>query len=89
MPLKEGKSRETISSNIREMIASGYPQKQAVAAALSKSREDVAALCDTVEKLSKRFDAYLDDHRVIAGIQIQPTAKQIDNTLGMRFDGKK
>jgi hypothetical protein len=34
MPLKQGKSKATISSNIREMIAAGHPQRQAVAAAL-------------------------------------------------------
>lgn len=40
MPLKSGSSRETISQNIREMVEAGHPQKQAVAAALRKSRED-------------------------------------------------
>lgn len=38
MPLKPGKSRKIVSENIREMIASGHPQKQAVAAALSNVR---------------------------------------------------
>ena len=41
MPLKKGSSRRTVSSNIREMVASGHPQKQAVAAALSTAREAV------------------------------------------------
>ena len=39
MPLKSGKSKETVSKNIKEMMASGHPQKQAVAAALKKARE--------------------------------------------------
>jgi hypothetical protein len=39
MPLKRGSSRSTISQNIREMIASGHPQSQAVAAALRQSRQ--------------------------------------------------
>jgi hypothetical protein len=38
MPLKSGSSRDTVSSNIREMMASGHPQKQSVAAALSQKR---------------------------------------------------
>ncbi len=39
MPLKSGKSAKTVSSNIRELRASGRPQKQAVAIALSVKRK--------------------------------------------------
>lgn len=38
MPLKQGKSRGTISSNIRTEIGAGKPQKQAVAIALNTAR---------------------------------------------------
>ena len=38
MPLIKGSSKKTISSNIREMIRSGHPQKQAIAAALNTAR---------------------------------------------------
>ena len=34
MPLKAGRSRKIISDNIRDMVAAGHPQAQAVAASL-------------------------------------------------------
>jgi hypothetical protein len=34
MPLKKGKAKKIVSSNIKEMVKAGHPQKQAVAASL-------------------------------------------------------
>lgn len=39
MPLVPGSSRETISKNISEMVDSGHPRDQAIAAALSSARK--------------------------------------------------
>ena len=39
MPLKRGSSQATISANIGEMISSGHPRDQAVAAALNIARK--------------------------------------------------
>ena len=38
MPLKKGKSKKIISSNVDELRRSGYPQKQAVAIAMATAR---------------------------------------------------
>jgi hypothetical protein len=44
MPLKKGKSKSVISSNISEMVHAGHPRRQAVAAALSTARKSGAKI---------------------------------------------
>lgn len=44
MPLSKGKSKKTISKNIKEMRDSGYPQKQAIAASLNQARKSGAKI---------------------------------------------
>lgn len=39
MPLKKGKSKKIFKSNIRELVKSGKPVKQAVAIAYSQKRK--------------------------------------------------
>jgi len=39
MPLKKGSGKKVISANIRELMASGRPQKQAVAIALDEAHK--------------------------------------------------
>lgn len=43
MPLKSGTSKKTFSYNVAEMVKSGHPQKQALAAAYSQQRKSQAA----------------------------------------------
>ena len=44
MPLKLGKSKATVSSNIATEINNGKPRRQAIAIALSKARESGAKI---------------------------------------------
>lgn len=39
MPLSKGKSKKIISKNISEMVRSGHPRDQAIAASLSQARK--------------------------------------------------
>jgi ribosomal protein L12E/L44/L45/RPP1/RPP2 len=54
MPLQKGKSKKVIGKNIKEMVKSGHPQKQAVAAALSTARKSGAKIPLKKHKLKKR-----------------------------------
>ena len=53
MPLKKGKSRSVISSNIREMEESGHPKRQAVAASLNEARKSGAHIPKSKNKRKK------------------------------------
>ena len=44
MPLKKGKSKETISSNISELRHSGRQEKQSIAIALSEAKRSGAKI---------------------------------------------
>jgi hypothetical protein len=65
MPLKAGSSREVVSENIREMMRSGHPQAQAVAASLKKaglSRSDAADWLDEVIAQTRTRDHVVHVH---------------------------
>jgi hypothetical protein len=44
MPLKQGKSKKTISENIKTEIEAGKPQNQAIAIALETARRNGAKI---------------------------------------------
>jgi hypothetical protein len=55
MPLESGSSRAVVSHNISEMVNSGHPQAQAVAAALSNARRSDQGLGEHESEDVRRF----------------------------------
>lgn len=53
MPLKSGVSKKTIAANIGELIASGYPQDQAVAIAHEKARDSRKKIANRMPRAKK------------------------------------
>jgi hypothetical protein len=57
MPLKKGKSKKVIGKNISEMIESGHPRAQAIAAALNTARKSGARIPKKKVSRPSRYDA--------------------------------
>lgn len=53
MPLEHGKSRETFEHNVREMVHTGHPVKQAVAAAYREQRSDADPIHAYMDAVSR------------------------------------
>jgi hypothetical protein len=87
MPLIKSGSKAAVSQNIREMMASGYPQKQAIAASLSNQRR-YKADGGAIERLPDRYAdigaARIEDRR-----SDDPTLRAMGiNKLKKRFGMK-
>ena len=50
MPLLKGKSKKVVSKNIKELVKSGRPQKQAIAIALSTAKKGKTMAKKTAKK---------------------------------------
>ena len=58
MPLKKGKSKSVVSSNIKEMMNSGHSRKQSIAAALTSARKSGAKIPKSPRKAPVKKSSY-------------------------------
>jgi len=87
MPLVPGKSQQTISSNIGEMVKSGHPQQQAIAAALETARKSAAGGQQMMPKgpqMMPRMMPPADEKQTMADGKIHSGA--IDSPVAGRTD---
>lgn len=55
MPLKKGSSKKVVSANIRELMGTGRPQKQAVAIAMRSAGKAKPKAKPAAHKKGKRY----------------------------------
>jgi hypothetical protein len=87
MPLVPGKSQQTISSNIGEMVKAGHPQQQAIAAALETARKSAAGGQQMMPKgpqMMPRMMPPADEKQTMADGKIHSGA--IDSPVAGRTD---
>lgn len=88
MPLRRGYSRKTISANIRELMRSGYPQKQAVAIALKSARKYRRAGKKT-KKVSKKRAKKLSAGSILHRRKVKILSKRLKKQGYTKRDAKR
>jgi hypothetical protein len=83
MPLLPGKSQQTISSNIGEMVHAGHPQQQAIAAALETARKSAVGGSQMMSKAPQMMPPP-DEKQTMADGKIHSGA--IDSPVAGRTD---
>jgi hypothetical protein len=87
MPLLPGKSQQTISSNIGEMVHAGHPQQQAIAAALETARKSAVGGSQMMSKAPQMMPRMMpppDEKQTMADGKIHSGA--IDSPVAGRTD---